>query len=159
MKNDQIIFPARFTPASSPVFVHNEIEINADAKIIWYWLTKAGIWPEWYFNAANVELPDEHLEKDTIFRWKTFGNTLQSKVEEFVPYERLAWQAKGPGIKAYHAWLIIPTQKGCKVITEETQHGWMCRLGKILFPQRMYNYHQKWLEGLKLKAEDRAHTL
>jgi uncharacterized protein YndB with AHSA1/START domain len=149
----KILFPASFAPANSPVFVHNEIDINAKPEAVWNWLIKAGTWPEWYFNAANVALPSTHLSKDTVFRWKTFGNTLQSQVQEFVPNERLAWLATGSGIKAYHARLIIPTGTGCKVITEETQHGWMCRLGKILFPKRMYKYHQIWLEGLKLKAE------
>ena len=75
-------------------------------------------------------------------------------MKEFTPSQRLAWDAKGIGILAYHAWLIIPTKKGCKVLTEETQHGWVCRLGKLFFPNRMYRYHQIWLGGLKAQAEN-----
>lgn len=147
----KIKFPARYEPANSPVFVHNEININATPETVWSWLINAASWPEWYFNAANVEI-DSLLVKGATFKWKTFGNTLQSEVMEFIPYERIAWLATGTGIQAYHAWLIIPTEDGCRVITEETQHGWMCRIGKILFPKRMHNYHQIWLEGLKAQA-------
>ncbi|MGL4363945.1 MAG: hypothetical protein ACRCSB_01925, partial [Bacteroidales bacterium] len=76
-----------------------------------------------------------------------------SEVKEFIPHQRLAWDAQNIGILAYHAWLIIPTEKGCKVITQETQHGFMCRLSAFLMPNRMYKYHQIWLEGLKAMAE------
>jgi hypothetical protein len=34
------------------------------------------------------------------------------------------------------------------VLTEETQSGWYCRIGNVIFPHRMHDYHQKWLEGL-----------
>jgi len=156
-ENRKINYPAQFEPQNSPVFVHNEIQINASPESVWSWLTNAPSWPDWYFNAANIELllqKGEQLENDSKFKWKTFGNNLESEVKEFVPNERIAWMAIGTGINAYHAWLIIPTLYGCKVITEETQHGWMCRLGKVLFPKRMFNYHQIWLEGLKAKAEN-----
>lgn len=156
MKPENIVYPVQFEPANSPVFVHNEIRINASPECVWSWLTDAASWPEWYFNAANVELlyqEGRYLEKGSSFKWKTFGNTLKSEIKEYMPYERLAWLATGPGINAYHAWLIIPTPEGCRVITEETQRGWMCRLGKLLFPERMFNYHQIWLESLKTKAE------
>jgi len=68
----------------------------------------------------------------------------------------LAWDAKGIGILAYHAWLIIPTASGCTVLTEETQYGFLCRLGKLFMPNRMHQYHQLWLEGLKRKAEEQS---
>jgi hypothetical protein len=36
------------------------------------------------------------------FRWKTFGVSLSSTVEEFIPPERLAWSARSAGFDAYH---------------------------------------------------------
>jgi len=39
------------------------------------------------------------------------------------------------------------------VLTEENQHGWLCRLHKFFRPQHMYEEHQNWLEGLKKEAE------
>jgi hypothetical protein len=93
------------------------------------------------------------LAAGSRFSWRTFGVGLTTEIQEFVPEERIAWEAPAPGVQAYHAWLILPTALGCKVITEETQYGWKCRLAKRLMPHRMIKYHQLWLEGLKAKAE------
>ncbi|MGY4384879.1 uncharacterized protein YndB with AHSA1/START domain [Pedobacter sp. UYP24] len=156
MDHDKIIYPARFEPSNSPIFVRNEIKINATPEKVWFWLTNATTWNEWYFNASNVQITNQqnnHLLAGTMFNWRTSGISLKSAVKEFIPYQRLAWEAKGTGVSAYHAWLLVPTENGCKVITVETQHGWFCRLGKLLMPNRMYKFHQIWLEGLKTKAE------
>jgi hypothetical protein len=86
------------------------------------------------------------------FTWKTFGVDLATTVEEFVPGERIAWLAWGFAVQAYHAWLITPTATGCRVLTEETQHGLAARAGALLFPGRMERFHQLWLEGLAARA-------
>jgi len=44
------------------------------------------------------------------------------------------------------------TNQGSNVIIEETQWGWVARLGKALRPNRMGQQHQVWLEGLREKA-------
>jgi hypothetical protein len=69
-----------------------------------------------------------------------------------VPQQRLAWNARGFGVFAYHAWLLEDTPGGCRVLTEETQHGWACRLGALVFPRRMSQQHQTWLERLAQQA-------
>jgi len=92
------------------------------------------------------------LRLGTTFRWTTFGVTIVSRVEEFALGERIAWNARGTGVDAYHAWLIEKTEKGCRVLTEETQNGWAARLGKLFMPSRMQKYHQIWLEGLERQA-------
>ena len=157
MNTNTIIWPEKFAPANSPVFVSNTIDIKASPEKVWCWLTHATTCHEWYFNASKMQIlhqQSNRLLADTVFGWRTFGFHLQSTVKEFVSYERLAWDAKGTGIFAYHAWLIIPTATGCTVITEETQHGWLCRLGKLFMRNRMHKYHQLWLQGLKRKAEE-----
>jgi hypothetical protein len=154
--NMQIIYPSKFNPRNAPVYVSNEIDIEAAPEKAWEWLVSAKTWHEWYQNASAIELINQTGDKllsGSIFRWKTFGVRLRTEVVEFVPNERIAWLAKGTGIVAYDAWLFIPGASGCKVVTEETQYGWLCRLAKFFFPRRMYIYHQKWLEGLKKKAE------
>jgi hypothetical protein len=78
--------------------------------------------------------------------------TLDSKVEEFVPRERLAWSARSAGIDVYHAWLIERRPPGCYVLTEESQNGLMARLSAALRPNNMRKYHQLWLEELLSRA-------
>ena len=99
-----------------------------------------------------IEGGGSDLELGAKFRWTTFGVRLDSKVEEFVPRERLAWSARATGIDAYHAWLIEPRASGCYVLTEETQNGWLAALSNMLRPKNMSTQHQNWLESLQHKA-------
>ncbi|HKO04862.1 MAG TPA: SRPBCC domain-containing protein [Candidatus Acidoferrales bacterium] len=152
-----IRWPVEFEPAGSPVFVSNEMEIAAPAETVWAWLIRAESWPGWYPNSRNVRIlegsrPD--LALGTRFRWWTFGVRIESVVREFEPCERLAWDAHAPGIRAYHAWVFTRTPAGCHVLTEETQHGFVARLGKFFMPHRMHRGHQLWLERLALKARE-----
>ena len=153
----EIRWPERFLPTKSAVFVRNEIVIAAAPEYIWSWLLRAELWPQWYANADDIHFlshagPD--LRDRSRFRWKTFGVKITSKVLEFEPCTRLAWDAHGIGVDAYHGWVLTPLEDGSThVLTEETQNGWLARLGKKLMPNRMSAMHQAWLEALKLKAE------
>ncbi len=150
-----IRWPVGYAPGESPVHVENHIDIAAPKSVIWSHLIRAADWPDWYANASAVEVASggRDLSDGERFRWRTFGVGLDTQVREWVADERIAWLATATGIRAYHAWLIVPTAGGCTVITEETQHGLVARAGKLLFPSRMYNWHQKWLEGLKTRSE------
>ena len=152
---DGIRWPDYFEPTNVPVHVQNDIEIPAPVERVWAWLIRAKCWPEWYFNSRNVRFhpgfgPD--LEAGARFRWWTFDLTIESEVVEFVPKERIAWNARAFGLDAYHAWVLRETPQGCHVLTEESQHGLLARLHKRFRPHRMHDRHQDWLEGLKAKA-------
>jgi hypothetical protein len=124
------------------------------SELVWTWLIRAELWPTWYQNSKGVAIegggPD--LRAGVRFRWTTFGVKLDSKVEEFVPGERVAWSARAVGVDAYHAWLIEKRPGGCYVLTEETQNGWLATLSNMLRPQNMSKQHQNWLESLEQKA-------
>ncbi|MBD9359731.1 hypothetical protein [Methylomonas fluvii] len=54
------------------------------------------------------------------------------------------------------AWLLQASLRlsanSCDVLTEETLHGWLARLGQLFLPKRMSKYQQIWLESLQAKA-------
>ncbi len=151
-----IAWPSGHAPADTSVHVRNEIAIPAAPEVVWAWLLRADLWPTWYKNASDVHFishtgPD--LRNRSRFRWKTFGLHVTSKVLEFEPSTRLAWDAHGLGLSAWHAWFLTPTADGTHVLTEETQSGWLARLGKTLMPGRMSSMHQLWLESLSRQAQ------
>ncbi len=151
----EVKWPDRYKPNNCPVHVRNELDMAVKQECVWAWLTHASIWPTWYVNSANLKIlkgTGPNLQEGTRFRWKTFGVTITSTVIEYVPNERIAWDAHCFGIDAYHAWVLCPSTRGCAVITEETQHGGLARLSKLFTPNRMYNFHQLWLEALETKA-------
>lgn len=157
MKEEPTInWPDKYQPEECAVHVVNELAMDVAPAAVWDCLIQASRWPEWYENASNVDVagaPDGRLHDGTQFRWKTFGVTIDSEVEEFEPHERIAWSAIAFGLDVYHAWLIIPTEGGCKVITEETQNGFLARLGHFMRPGSMHKFHQIWLESLAGRAK------
>ena len=154
---NQICWPERHLPGHTAVFAHNEIVIPAPPAAIWSVLIRAEAWPDWYDNAKHVHFISHagpSLRDRSRFRWNTFGTRITSKVLEFKPMERLAWNAHGIGVDAYHAWLLTPLENGSThVLTEETQNGWLARLGKRLMPRRMEQKHQQWLEALSRRVQ------
>lgn len=149
-----IRWPDRFAPARAPVHVRNETDIAATPGVVWAWLVRASLWPSWYSNSSEVQIVGggDDLGPGTQFRWRTFGTSLTSRVEEFVPPERLAWSAQGTGVDVYHAWLITPTPAGCHMLTEESQYGFLARMDHAVRPKRMFDGHEGWLNSLRAKA-------
>ncbi len=149
-----ICWPERYDPSRAPVHVANEVETPAPPEAVWAWLVRASLWPSWYPNASNVVLAGgaAELALGVSFMWRTFGVAIRSTVVEFGPCERIAWNAFGLGVDAYHAWLLTPIPSGTRILTEETQYGWAARAGAALFPKRMWNGHRLWLERLAERA-------
>jgi hypothetical protein len=115
--SDLIHWPEGFSPKQTDAFVHNQIFINAPAKVIWSNLVNAKDWPSWYSNSADVQITnadEDRLGPKSQFKWKTFGFPVSSRVNEFVPDIRLGWFGDGTGIHAYHTWLIIEKSNGCE---------------------------------------------
>ncbi len=150
-----IKWPEKYSPDKTRVHVHNELDMDVPPERVWAWLIRAKLWPTWYKNSGNVVMEDgtSDLSPGAKFRWETFGAHLKSQVQEFEPFERLAWGAKSSGIDAYHAWLIKKTPTGCHVVTEENQNGWVAFMANKLRPSNMGKYHQMWLEQLLSKAK------
>lgn len=146
-----IRWPDGFAPADSPVHIVNRIETATDPAIVWRRLIRAVDWPNFYANASKVKIEGGggDLFAGAHFTWNTFGVALKTRVTKFEPETHIAWLAESPGVRAYHAWLITPRDdRGCTILTEETQHGLIARAGRLLFPRRMEHWHQKWLEAL-----------
>jgi len=147
-------WPDRYRPEVCPVHVRNELDMAASPQQVWAALIDAPQWPQWYVNASNVRLLGDGpgLSLGQAFRWKTFGVTITSTVREFVPGERIAWDGCAPGLDVYHGWVLQPSDRGCRVLTEETQHGILVRLGQLFMPGRMFRFHQIWLQALEARA-------
>lgn len=153
---DQIRWPAQYAPEDASFFVHNEREIAAPPEVVWAILAQADEWPRWYEGAEDVQVLGTSggvLTASASFSWSTMGLDFTSTITEFVPPYRLSWESRKATIKGYHAWLIIPTATGCKVVTEESQYGFMTLMQKIFVPHDLHDLHDVWLAGLAAKAE------
>jgi uncharacterized protein YndB with AHSA1/START domain len=155
-----IHWPAEYEPSKAKFFVHNRINVNASPEIVWELLIDAEKWPQWYNGASDLALQDtlsDKLGSGSVFTWRTMGLNFESTITEFVPYSRLSWESMKNSIRGYHAWLIIPTESGCTVITEESQFGWLTFFEKLFQPNKLRRLHDVWLEEIKRIAESQMH--
>jgi hypothetical protein len=153
---NKIHWPEKFNPKVSDFYVHNEIEINASPEHVWLLLIQASNWITWYDGIQNIKFEDptqQNLTLDAQVFWNSMGQSLNNTVTEFAPNERLAWTFEEAKIQGHHAWLIILTETGCKVITDESQTGKLAKLQKIFLPRKLMKQHDQWLRLIKQEAE------
>jgi len=154
-----VVWPQEFNPEKAKWYVYNEIEINAKPEVVWNILIDAKKWHTFY---KGVESPVEFINdtnattlKDGLtFRMHTMGLHLTPVMKEFVPNERMAWEVRRNNLTAYHAWVIVPTAKGCRLITPEAQNGFLTFLQKVFQPNKLLNLHEHWLDVIKARAEE-----
>jgi uncharacterized protein YndB with AHSA1/START domain len=151
-----IHWPDGFHPEQADLFAHNEITVHASCEKVFANIVDAQAWPSWYPNSHNVQLlnsPDGKVNEGTQFSWDTFGVHIESRVHEFVPDSRIGWFGDGTGMNAYHTFLLLKTDKGCHIVTEEVVKG----PGAIDFrkkqPNTMHEGHDLWLSTLKEHSE------
>jgi len=160
--NEQINWPAGYGMKETEFYLHNKIEIEASPEIIWDILTHAEKWPEWYEGMKNVKVINSKsgiIDGKVEMSFNTMKRDFQAKVTEYEPYERLSWETIHPKMNGIHAWLIIPSEKGCLVVTDESQYGKLARLQKTFVPNKLRKLHDIWLEGLKTKAEAQSKNI
>lgn len=160
--SDKINWPEAYQPENSGFFVHNEIDIKADPQVVWDILIDAESWSDWYEGMSDVKVKTNttgKLESQSILSFKTMGQFFETiTIKEFKAPYRLSWEATRKDIRGYHAWLIIPTDTGCKVITSEAQNGFKAFLQKVFLPNKLRKLHDVWLEEMKKKAEKIQNT-
>jgi uncharacterized protein YndB with AHSA1/START domain len=151
-----IQWPPAYEPAKTNFYVYNEVDIQASPATVWGILIQAKTWPLWYEGAEDVRFGTEQdslLTPALTMSWKTMGMQFPSTVREFVPNRILAWESVKRSIQGYHTWLILPTSAGCRLITAESQTGWLTRMEKAFQPKKLHRLHQVWIEAIKAKAE------
>lgn len=152
-------WPAGFSPEESSFYVENQIEIQASPEQVWNELIQAETWSNWYYGASEVNFLDDNpgpaLMPNSKFSWKTMGLEFKSEVREFQPHTQLSWISCKKSIQGYHVWLIIPTETGCRVITAESQNGWLTVMEKLFQPKKLYQQHEDWLQLLKTRVEQK----
>jgi len=153
-RSQDIHWPQGFDPANAVLFAHNEVRINAKCERVWNHLIEAKAWPTWYPNAQKVKLMNTYataLKEGTVFRWETFGQLLESKVNEFVPSFRIGWYGAAPDAPPtfYHTFYLTPDGDGCRVVTEEAGNGPVATYLRKTDESAMHRGHDLWLASLK----------
>jgi hypothetical protein len=158
--SEKINWPEDYRPAESDFFIHNEIDIKATPQVVWDIFIQADKWPEWYKKAEGIELlnsPDGKLNPASVFIWYPAGK-FTSTIKEFNPPYNIAWLGETDNNKmtVYNTWMIIPTEEGCKVVSNESQNGPKTKMEKIFAPNMVRKNIRDWLIRLKEQSEKQS---
>ncbi|WP_159574238.1 SRPBCC domain-containing protein [Curtobacterium sp. 18060] len=156
-----ITWPERYTPGTTDNFVSNEVIVaGLSAADVWPLLIDTRVWPTYYDNVTDIEVPGDVLTDGLRFKFATFGfPPLQAEVlEAAAPTNdtagRLGWRAWQDGdadtsLDVYHAWIVEDLPSGrVRVLTQESQVGKPAADLAGKRPNPMLNGHQDWLDGL-----------
>ncbi len=161
--NNLVVWPAAFHPDRAQWYVYNEIEIYASPEVVWQILIDAKKWHTFYKGVESpvvfLDTTANTLQNGLAFKMHTMGQRLVPVMREFVPNERMAWEVQNGNLSAYHAWVIVPTTRGCRLITPESQNGFLTVMQKLFVPNKLLNLHEHWLEVIKARAEETTPTL
>ena len=156
-RSPDIHWPAGFEPAKADLFAHNELLVNASCERVWSHIVDANKWPSWYPNSKDVQIQggDTVLRDGTVFRWTTFGLSIESKVHEYEPNRRLGWYGYAPGTQPsfYHSWYLEPQGTRCRVVMDEAGIGKDAAGLRRSDETLMHRGHDLWLASLKWIAE------
>jgi hypothetical protein len=144
-------WPSRSAPADCPVFVHNEIVVDAPPERVWRWLVRADRWPEWFARASRVRIEGggPALTEGSVVSWRMLGAGIRVTVRRADGARALDWEGGAAGVHAYHAWLLDPLPDGrTRVITEETERGPVPSLLRWYLRGALHKAHEEWLVGL-----------
>jgi hypothetical protein len=149
-------WPSGCAPAEAALYVKNESSLDAPCDRVWAWLVRPDRWHEYYPNARRVRIvagTGPELGVGTTFKWMTFWLPLTSRVATCVPGRHLAWEFRGIGIHGCHRWHVNPSGDECRVVTEETQRGFLPSFFSRLIRPKLLRQHDLWLAGLERAAQ------
>ena len=137
---------------NAPVITRDEILIDAPLERVWGLHTDISSWSEWLpdIDASTIEGP---LAVGTVFRWQTYGLSIESTIQEIDPPRRIVWSGPAQGITATHVWTMTPRVDGVVVRTEESWDGDPVRAQPKEMQQALDGSLRAWLQSLKDKAE------
>ena len=137
---------------NAPVITRDEILIDAPLGTVWGLHTDISSWSEWLpdIDSSTIEGP---LQAGTVFRWQTFGLSIESTIREIDPPRRIVWSGPAQGIVAIHLWTMTPTENGMLVHEEESWDGAPVRAQPEEMQQALDGSLRGWLQILKHKAE------
>jgi hypothetical protein len=116
---------------------------------------RADLWPSWFKRATGVrfESGGPTLAVGSVVVWRMLGATIRVTVRKIEAGRQIDWEGGASGVHAYHAWRLDPVAGGTRIITEETERGFVPALLRFYLRGALKDAHQEWIESLAKVAE------
>jgi hypothetical protein len=143
------------TNHGAPVIVSREIDVAAEATIIWDVLTNIQDWPAWDPKVKSATLPGQ-IEEGIEFHWRTGFSSITSMIQSVDRPHSISWSGKTFGINAYHEYGFEPSGSGTLVRTVESWDGPLVRLLRVPIRKMLRESLEAGLSHLKTECERRV---
>jgi len=134
------------------IAARREVFISARPYAVWRVHTDIDQWGQWQpdIAAAHVE---GAIAAGTVFRWKSGGLSIASRIHEVQTAKHIAWSGTAIGTRAFHVWTLEPRDGGTLVSTDESMDGWLVTILKVLMPGFLGKSLDVWMHALKERVE------
>ncbi len=137
---------------SAPLVAYGDTLINASLDRVWRLETNINYWSEWQPDVVEAKLEGK-LAVGAVFRWRTSGVDITSRIDELDKQRRISWTGDALGMHAIHNWEFEQRDDGIKVRTEELISGWLAQIIGFFLPHYLEELLEKSLQTLKDAAE------
>ncbi len=137
---------------SAPLVGHGDIVINAALDRVWRLQTNINYWSEWQPNVASAKLEGK-LAPGTVFRWRTSGVDITSRIDELDKQRRISWTSEAWGMYAIQNFEFEQRADDVKVRTEVSISGWLAQIVGFFSPRYLDELLEKSLQALKDAGE------
>jgi hypothetical protein len=140
------------------MIIKESIKINAAMEKVWQTFTDLTRWTEWNTVMSDVVCDDKCLlngrDIKCCFRPFLFPVTVNIRIHEVVPFNRVVWSAQKPGLLAFHEFFFEKEGAWLIVTSKETFSGILSSGDGFLLPEkRMRDLTKTFLKDLKKAAE------
>ena len=137
----------------APAQTRQRIYVDVAPEQVWQVLSRLEEWPRWQRDIRRVRLRGP-LRPGTLFDWKFGGTRLHAVLHTVRPGAALGWSGWATGSSAVQNWTLAPYPNGgTEVRVEASLEGWLVRLLRPAFQQRLHAGTARWLKRLKHTAE------
>ena len=139
-----------------PIVVENEVVITASAQRVWDLLADVERWPSWWRACRWVRVESrDRSGRAKSFRWRAHPVELHSRVTASDRGHLFAFDADGLGVHAERTFTLqaLPDGRRIKVVSYETQVGWLAWLGRLILAPRLHAVNDACFADLARAAE------
>ncbi|MBN1368091.1 MAG: SRPBCC family protein [Dehalococcoidales bacterium] len=128
-------------------------DVKAKAERLWDILTDVSSWPQWLKTTYVKQDISGPLAEGATFTAELGGIRWNLTIIKAKKPELIRWKGRRFGIEAIHEWEFIEDGENTRIVTRESMTGWIAILTYPVTKPRLSKYDEKWLAGLKTKAE------
>lgn len=136
----------------APVVSRRHVHIAAPLERVWTLLIDIDCWPLWNSAISKVKLGGAPAA-GSIFRWKSGGVTVVSRLQDVEPMRRLSWTGRTAGIDAIHVWELEKEDGGILVRTAESWNGPLAHILRPVLQRFLDRSLEAGLHSFKAAAE------